>query len=108
MRPGRVERDAGMDLATATARVAGAGKEQNRRVYRRHEARDPLFGVSLANLGIGISSPVRWAAAERVADRIGPVTVDHGETRVRDTGSDPVSRAWARHRPGDGVTHGAS
>ncbi len=32
------------------ARLAAAGTEQNRRIYRRHGARDPLFGVSFAEL----------------------------------------------------------
>ncbi|OGO57570.1 MAG: hypothetical protein A2V85_10305 [Chloroflexi bacterium RBG_16_72_14] len=39
-----------MDLATALARLEAAGTEQNRRIYRRHGARDPLFGVSFAVL----------------------------------------------------------
>lgn len=32
------------------ARLEAAGTEQNRKVYRRHGARDPLFGVSFAEL----------------------------------------------------------
>jgi 3-methyladenine DNA glycosylase AlkD len=39
-----------MDLATALARLEAAGTEQNRKIYRRHGARDPLFGVSFAVL----------------------------------------------------------
>ncbi len=39
-----------MDLATAMARLETAGTEQNRKIYRRHGARDPLFGVSFAVL----------------------------------------------------------
>jgi len=39
-----------MDLATALARLEAAGTEQNRKIYRRHGARDPLFGVSFATL----------------------------------------------------------
>lgn len=39
-----------MDLATAIARLDAAGTEQNRKVYRRHGARDPLYGVSFAVL----------------------------------------------------------
>lgn len=34
-----------MDLATAVERLEAAGTEQNRRIYRRHGARDPLYGV---------------------------------------------------------------
>ena len=37
-----------MDLATAIAALEAAGTEQNRRIYRRHGARDPLYGVSFA------------------------------------------------------------
>ena len=39
-----------MDVATALARLEAAGTEQNRKVYRRHGARDPLYGVSFAVL----------------------------------------------------------
>ncbi len=39
-----------MDLATAVGRLEAAGTEQNRKVYRRHGARDPLYGVSFAVL----------------------------------------------------------
>lgn len=39
-----------MDLATALARLEAAGTEQNRTIYRRHGAKDPLFGVSFAVL----------------------------------------------------------
>ena len=39
-----------MDLATAMARLEAAGTEQNRKIYRRHGAKDPLFGVSFATL----------------------------------------------------------
>lgn len=39
-----------MDLTTALGRLEAAGTEQNRRIYRRHGARDPLFGVSFAAL----------------------------------------------------------
>jgi 3-methyladenine DNA glycosylase AlkD len=39
-----------MDAATALARLEAAGTEQNRRIYRRHGAHDPLFGVSFAVL----------------------------------------------------------
>jgi 3-methyladenine DNA glycosylase AlkD len=39
-----------MDLATAVARLEADGTEQNRKIYRRHGARDPLWGVSFAIL----------------------------------------------------------
>lgn len=39
-----------MDLATALARLEAAGTDQNRKTYRRHGARDPLFGVSFTVL----------------------------------------------------------
>ena len=39
-----------MDLATAIGRLEAAGTEQARRTYRRHGARDPLYGVSFAVL----------------------------------------------------------
>jgi 3-methyladenine DNA glycosylase AlkD len=39
-----------MDLATAVGRLEAAGTEQNRAIYRRHGAHDPLYGVSFAVL----------------------------------------------------------
>ncbi|HYO43889.1 MAG TPA: DNA alkylation repair protein [Candidatus Limnocylindrales bacterium] len=39
-----------MELATALARLEAAGTEQARKTYRRHGAREPLFGVSFAVL----------------------------------------------------------
>jgi 3-methyladenine DNA glycosylase AlkD len=39
-----------VDVATAVGRLEAAGTEQNRKVYRRHGARDPLYGVSFAVL----------------------------------------------------------
>jgi 3-methyladenine DNA glycosylase AlkD len=39
-----------MDLATAIGRLEAAGTEQNRKIYRRHGAREPLYGVSFAIL----------------------------------------------------------
>lgn len=39
-----------MELATALERLEAVGTEQARRTYRRHGARDPLFGVSFAVL----------------------------------------------------------
>jgi 3-methyladenine DNA glycosylase AlkD len=39
-----------MDLAMAIERLESAGTEQNRKIYRRHGARDPLYGVSFAVL----------------------------------------------------------
>jgi 3-methyladenine DNA glycosylase AlkD len=39
-----------MDVPTAMAELEGAGTEQNRKIYRRHGARDPLFGVSWKDL----------------------------------------------------------
>ena len=39
-----------MDLATAVAELEAEGTEQNRKVYRRHGARDPMYGVSFAVL----------------------------------------------------------
>ena len=37
-----------MDLNEALAALEAAGTEQNRRTYRRHGARDPMYGVSFA------------------------------------------------------------
>jgi 3-methyladenine DNA glycosylase AlkD len=37
-----------MDLATAMAALEAAGTEQYRKTYRRHGARDPMYGVSFA------------------------------------------------------------
>jgi hypothetical protein len=39
-----------MDLAAAIERLEAAGTEQARKTYRRHGARDPVFGVSFAVL----------------------------------------------------------
>ena len=39
-----------MELADALARLEAAGTEQNRKIYRRHGAKEPLFGVSFATL----------------------------------------------------------
>lgn len=39
-----------MQPAEALARLEAAGTEQNRKIYRRHGASDPLFGVSFAVL----------------------------------------------------------
>ena len=41
-----------MDLATAVGNLEAAGTEQTRRTYRRHGARDPLYGVSFAVLDV--------------------------------------------------------
>jgi 3-methyladenine DNA glycosylase AlkD len=39
-----------MELSAALAELETAGTEQNRKVYRRHGAREPLYGVSFATL----------------------------------------------------------
>ncbi len=39
-----------MELAEIMARLEALGTEQNRKVYRRHGAQEPLFGVSFGNL----------------------------------------------------------
>lgn len=39
-----------MDATSALARLEAAGSEQNRKVFRRHGARDPLFGVNFPTL----------------------------------------------------------
>ncbi len=39
-----------MNLTTAVERLEAAGTEQARKTYRRHGARDPLYGVSFAVL----------------------------------------------------------
>jgi 3-methyladenine DNA glycosylase AlkD len=39
-----------MDARTALGRLEAAGTGQNRTIYRRHGAHDPLFGVSFADL----------------------------------------------------------
>ncbi len=40
-----------MDLSETMARLEACGTEQNRKIYLRHGARAPLFGVSYAELG---------------------------------------------------------
>jgi 3-methyladenine DNA glycosylase AlkD len=40
-----------MDLHEAMARLEAAGTEQNRKIYPRHGARPPMFGVSYADFG---------------------------------------------------------
>ena len=37
-------------LSEVMARLEAAGTEQNRKVYRRHGAREPLFGVAFGTL----------------------------------------------------------
>jgi len=41
-----------MSLAQAMAALEKAGSEQTRKTYRRHGARDPMFGVSFATLKV--------------------------------------------------------
>lgn len=100
-----------MDLATAVERLEAAGTGQNRKIYRRHGAHDPLFGVSFAVLDrvakeakrdhalarIGVRNPALRAAAEAAAGRIGIVTVDHGDTGCVTPAAVPyISRTWGR------------
>jgi 3-methyladenine DNA glycosylase AlkD len=40
-----------MDVHEAMAQLETLGTEQNRKIYQRHGARPPLFGVSYANFG---------------------------------------------------------
>lgn len=40
-----------MDVREAMARLEALGTEQNRKIYPRHGARPPMFGVSYADLG---------------------------------------------------------
>jgi hypothetical protein len=53
-----------MDLATAMTTLEAAGTEQNRKTYRRHGARDPMFGVrdrketQAAKVASGAKEPV--------------------------------------------------
>lgn len=39
-----------MELAEMMARLEAPGTEQNRKVYGKHGAKEPLFGVSFGNL----------------------------------------------------------
>ncbi len=39
-----------LSFETVIAELEAAGTEQNRKIYRRHGASDPLFGVSFANI----------------------------------------------------------
>lgn len=48
-RPGKPPKSR-MTLAEAMAALEQAGSEQTRKTYRRHGARDPMFGVSFATL----------------------------------------------------------
>lgn len=40
-----------MDIKTALKQLESAGTDQNRKVYARHGAKDPMFGVSFAAMG---------------------------------------------------------
>jgi hypothetical protein len=40
-----------MDSTSVLRELAALGTEQNHKVYRRHGASEPLFGVSYADLG---------------------------------------------------------
>jgi 3-methyladenine DNA glycosylase AlkD len=44
-------KEAVMDVHEAMARLEALGTEQNRKIYPRHGARPPMFGVSYADLG---------------------------------------------------------
>lgn len=46
------------DLGSVMERLAAAGTAQNRKVYARHGAAEPMFGVSYADLG-RIAKPIR-------------------------------------------------
>jgi 3-methyladenine DNA glycosylase AlkD len=48
--PAGARRKSALDVRTALARLEAAGTEQNRKIYRRHGAKDPLHGVSFAVL----------------------------------------------------------
>ena len=39
-----------MDVATAIGRLEAAGAEQYRAIYRRHGARDPMYGVLFSTI----------------------------------------------------------
>ena len=48
----------GTDLSTVMAQLEAAGTAQNRKVYARHGAAEPMFGVSYAELG-RIAKPIK-------------------------------------------------
>jgi len=39
-----------MDASQVLKQLEELGTEQNRKIYRRHGVKDPLYGVSFANL----------------------------------------------------------
>ena len=96
-----------MDLATAVGRLEAAGTEQNRKIYRRHGARDPLYGVSFAVLDKVAKEAKRdqaladglWATGNfdcrllacKVAD---PAGHDGGDARRLARGHRRVRRWW--------------
>ncbi|MCY4422680.1 MAG: DNA alkylation repair protein, partial [Acidimicrobiaceae bacterium] len=46
------------DIGTVMAELEAAGTAQNRKVYARHGAAEPMFGVSYADLG-KIAKPIK-------------------------------------------------
>src|SRR5690606_41826215 len=101
-RPAGARRDAApkrraarLSRRAAMKALEGAGTEQPRKIYRRHGARDPLFGVSFAvmkvlvkQIGVDHELAVKlWETgnhdaqtlAVKIADptRMGPADLDH-------------------------------
>jgi len=79
-----------MDVATALARLEAAGAEQVRKVYRRHGASDPLFGVSFAALyalakeakGDGVLARGLWATGNYDARLLACMVADPAATEA--------------------------
>lgn len=81
-----------MNFTDALSELSRRGTEQNRRVYRRHGAREPLFGVSFAEIGT-LAKRIRrdhalaealWASGNFDARNLAPMIADPGAMTRRD------------------------
>jgi 3-methyladenine DNA glycosylase AlkD len=100
-----------MDVTTAMRRLEASGTAQNRKVYPRHGIKEPLFGVSYADLGtlqkeIKVDHDLAralWATgnhdarilATRVADPA-RITVAEADAWLRDVNNYVLMEALAR------------
>ncbi len=104
-------------LSEVLAQLEAAGTGQNRKVYARHGAAQPMFGVSYAALdkiggrpnrvrhemnGAMIVMALRHDSLRQavlaVANRIGPVQVDHGQTGCKTPEVAPNVERTLAHR----------
>jgi 3-methyladenine DNA glycosylase AlkD len=86
-----------MTVQEALAELEAAGTDQNRKIYRRHGVRDPLFGVSHANLRalvkrIKVDQPLAeqlWATGNHDARVLATMIADPRHL------TEPLAEQWA-------------